>query len=149
MKTFFQFLFLLGFTISFAQTTTVSGTVTDDSGQPLPGANVVVVGTSQGAVSDFDGKFSINLSTQPPFDLQVSSVGFETQTVTVADLSLSVSVTMKEGNSLDEVIVSASRTPERVFESPVTVERFGVADIKNTASSDFYDGLENLKGLGR
>ena len=147
MKTFFQFLFLLGFTISFAQTTTVSGTVTDDSGQPLPGANVVVVGTSQGAVSDFDGKFSINLSTQPPFDLQVSSVGFETQTVTVADLSLSVSVTMKEGNSLDEVIVSASRTPERVFESPVTVERFGVADIKNTASSDFYDGLENLKGV--
>jgi len=147
MKTFFQFLFLLGFTISFAQTTTVSGTVTDDSGQPLPGANVVVVGTSQGAVSDFDGKFSINLSTQPPFDLQVSSVGFETQTVTVADLSLSVSVNMKEGNSLDEVIVSASRTPERVFESPVTVERFGIADVKNTASSDFYDGLENLKGV--
>ena len=147
MKTFFQFLFLLGFTISFAQTTTVSGTVTDDSGQPLPGANVVVVGTSQGAVSDFDGKFSINLSTQPPFDLQVSSVGFETQTVTVADLSLSVSVNMKEGNSLDEVIVSASRTPERIFESPVTVERFGIADVKNTASSDFYDGLENLKGV--
>ena len=54
---------------------------------------------------------------------------------------------MTEGNSLDEVVVSASRTPERVFESPVTVERFGIADIKNTASSDFYDGLENLKGV--
>ena len=54
---------------------------------------------------------------------------------------------MTEGNSLDEVVVSASRTPERVFESPVTVERFGIADVKNTASSDFYDGLENLKGV--
>ena len=66
MKTFFQFLFLLGFSISFEQTT-VKGSVTDDSGQPLPGANVVVVGTSQGAVTDFEGTFSINLSTQPPF----------------------------------------------------------------------------------
>ena len=54
---------------------------------------------------------------------------------------------MTEGNSLDEVVVSASRTPERVFESPVTVERFGIADVKKTASSDFYDGLENLKGV--
>ena len=146
MKTFFQFLFLLGFSISFAQTT-VTGSVTDDSGQPLPGANVVVVGTSQGAVTDFDGKFSINLSTQPPFDLRVSSVGFETQTVAVTSLNEPLVVVMTEGNSLDEVIVSASRTPERVFESPVTVERFGIADVKNTASSDFYDGLENLKGV--
>ena len=146
MKTFFQFLFLLGFSISFAQTT-VKGSVTDDSGQPLPGANVVVVGTSQGAVTDFEGTFSINLSTPPPFNLQVSSVGFETQTIAVTDVSQPLSVVMTEGNSLDEVVVSASRTPERVFESPVTVERFGIADIKNTASSDFYDGLENLKGV--
>jgi iron complex outermembrane recepter protein len=146
MKTFFQFLFLLGFSISFAQTT-VKGSVTDDSGQPLPGANVVVVGTSQGAVTDFEGTFSINLSTQPPFELQVSSVGFETQTIAVTDVSQPLSVVMTEGNSLDEVVVSASRTPERVFESPVTVERFGIADVKKTASSDFYDGLENLKGV--
>ena len=146
MKTFFQFLFLLGFSISFAQTT-VKGSVTDDSGQPLPGANVVVVGTSQGAVTDFEGTFSINLSTPPPFNLQVSSVGFETQTIAVTDVSQPLSVVMTEGNSLDEVVVSASRTPERVFESPVTVERFGIADVKNTASSDFYDGLENLKGV--
>ena len=146
MKTFFQFLFLLGFSISFAQTT-VKGSVTDDSGQPLPGANVVVVGTSQGAVTDFEGTFSINLSTQPPFELQVSSVGFETQTIAVTDVSQPLSVVMTEGNSLDEVVVSASRTPERLFESPVTVERFGIADVKNTASSDFYDGLENLKGV--
>ncbi|MDA0356798.1 MAG: TonB-dependent receptor [Bacteroidetes bacterium] len=146
MKTFFQFLFLVGFSISFAQTT-VKGSVTDDSGQPLPGANVVVVGTSQGAVTDFEGTFSINLSTPPPFNLQVSSVGFETQTIAVTDVSQPLSVVMTEGNSLDEVVVSASRTPERVFESPVTIERFGIADIKNTASSDFYDGLENLKGV--
>ena len=48
---------------------------------------------------------------------------------------------------LDEIVISASRTPERLFESPVTVERFGIKEIKNTASVDFYDGLENLKGV--
>ena len=45
------------------------------------------------------------------------------------------------------MVISASRTPERIFESPVTVERFGLKEIKNTASADFYDGLENLKGV--
>jgi outer membrane receptor protein involved in Fe transport len=45
------------------------------------------------------------------------------------------------------VVISASRTPERIFESPVTVERFGLKEIKNTASADFYGGLENLKGV--
>ncbi|HCO85777.1 MAG TPA: hypothetical protein DIT95_19910, partial [Arenibacter sp.] len=53
----------------------------------------------------------------------------------------------EEQTSLDEVVISASRTPERVFESPVTVERFGLSEIQNTASADFYDGLENLKGV--
>ena len=45
------------------------------------------------------------------------------------------------------MVISASRTPERIFESPVTVERFGLKEIKNTASADFYGGLENLKGV--
>ena len=53
----------------------------------------------------------------------------------------------KEGSVLDEIVVSASRTPERLFESPVTIERMGINEIKNTASAEFYDGLENLKGV--
>jgi hypothetical protein len=46
---------------------------------------------------------------------------------------------------LDEIVVSASRTPERIKESPVTIERMGIKEIKKTASPTFYDGLENLK----
>jgi outer membrane receptor protein involved in Fe transport len=48
---------------------------------------------------------------------------------------------------LDEVVVSASRTPERIFESPVTVERMDLRAIQSTASATYYDGLENLKGV--
>jgi outer membrane receptor protein involved in Fe transport len=55
-----------------------------------------------------------------------------------------VSDSIKE-TQLDEIVVSASRTPERVLESPVTIERMGLKEIKRTASPTFYDGLENLK----
>lgn len=146
MKTFFKIFTLLFSVLSFAQTT-VTGTVNDDSGLPLPGANIIVVGTSSGAISDFDGKFSLTVSQNPPFTIQVSSVGFETLTQEITSNNQDITVALKEGSVLDEVVISASRTPERIFESPVTVERFGVKEIKNTASADFYGGLENLKGV--
>ncbi|MDC3312755.1 TonB-dependent receptor, partial [Flavobacteriaceae bacterium] len=126
---------------------TVTGTVTDETGQPLPGANVIVVGASTGAITDFDGKYSLTYDQSPPFSIQASSVGFETNTQEVTTNPQTIDFTMQEGNMLDEIVISASRTPERIFESPVTVERFGIKEIKNTASADFYDGLENLKGV--
>lgn len=131
---------------SFAQTS-VKGTVTDNNGQPLPGANIIVVGTTTGTISDFDGKFTLTYNQEPPFSIQISSVGFETVTKEITTNPQTVDVIMIEGTSLDEVVISASRTPERIFESPVTVERFGLKEIKNTASADFYGGLENLKGV--
>jgi outer membrane receptor protein involved in Fe transport len=146
MKTFFKIFTLLFSVLSFAQTT-VTGTVNDESGLPLPGANVIVVGTSSGAISDFDGKFTLKVSQNPPFTIQVSSVGFETSTQEITSNNQDITVALVEGSVLDEVVISASRTPERIFESPVTVERFGIKEIKNTASADFYGGLENLKGV--
>lgn len=146
MKTFFKIFTLLFSVLSFAQTT-VTGTVNDESGLPLPGANIIVVGTSSGAISDFDGKFTLKVSQNPPFTIQVSSIGFETSTQEITSNNQDITVALVEGSALDEVVISASRTPERIFESPVTVERFGIKEIKNTASADFYGGLENLKGV--
>ena len=146
MGTITQILLLFFCAFCYAQTT-VNGTVTDDSGQPLPGANVIVVGASTGAITDFDGKYSFTYDQAPPFSIQVSSVGFETVTQEVTTNPQTIDFILKEGNELDEVVISASRTPERIFESPVTVERFGIRDIKNTASVDYYDGIENLKGV--
>ena len=132
--------------ISYAQTT-ISGTVVDDSGQPIPGANILVIGTSTGTITDFDGGFTIKVNSNPPFALQASSVGFETVTEQITKNIQVINFVLKEGTSLDEVVISASRTPERIFESPVTVERLGLKEIKSTASVDFYDSLENLKGV--
>ena len=146
MRTFIK-IFILLFCVSTYAQTTVKGNVTDDSGQPLPGANVIVVGTTTGTVTDFDGNFTLTVNQDPPFSIQISSVGFESSTQEVTSNNQTINVVLKEGNELDEVVISASRTPERIFESPVTVERFGLKEIKNTASADFYDGLENLKGV--
>ncbi len=146
MKTTFKLFVMLLSVISFAQTT-VKGTITDNSGQPLPGANIIIEGTTTGTSSDFDGKYIIDTDKTPPFKLVITYTGFETQTVEVTSNNQTTDVIMVEGNELDEIVISASRTPERIFESPVTVERFGLKEIKNTPSIDFYDGLENLKGV--
>jgi len=127
--------------------TVVSGKVTDSNGEPIPGVNVIVVGTTFGTATDFDGLYKLTLDQSPPFSIQASIVGFESVTKEVTTNPQTIDFTLNEGSELDEVVISASRTPERIFESPVTVERMGVRDIKTTASADFYDGLENLKGV--
>ena len=131
--------------ISFAQNT-ITGSVTDSNKQSIPGANINVVGSSTGASTDFDGTFKLNTSSKPPFAIKVSAVGFETQTININSLNQRIEVVLKdEETKLDEIVVSASRTPERVIESPVTIERMGIQEIKNTTAATFYDGLENLK----
>ena len=130
---------------SFAQNT-ITGSVTDGNKQSIPGANVVVEGERSGASTDFDGSFKLTTSAKLPFTIKISAVGFTTKTVNVTSASQKVNVILNdEENKLDEIVVSASRTPERVLESPVTIERMGIQDIKKTASPSFYDGLENLK----
>ncbi|MEN2486656.1 TonB-dependent receptor [Flavobacterium sp. B11] len=131
--------------ISFAQNT-ITGSVTDSNKQSVPGANVVVVGENTGASTDFDGSFKLTTTAKLPFSVKVSAVGFESKTVSVTAANQKINVILKgEETKLDEIVVSASRTPERVLESPVTIERMGVQEIKRTASPSFYDGLENMK----
>src|SRR5690606_15406305 len=90
--------------------------------------------------------FTLTLNSLP-VSIRVSSIGFVSQTIALSNSKPLTIVLEEETMSLGEIIVSASRTPERIFESPVTVERFGLKEIKNTASVDFYGGLENLKGV--
>ena len=146
MKTFLRIFTLLFGIVSFAQTT-VTGTVNDESGMPLPGANVIVMGTSSGAISDFDGKFTLSVSQAPPFTVQISSVGFTSATEEVTANNQDLSITLIEGSFLDEVVVTASRVPQRIFESPVTVEKYSLKNIQRTPSADFFEGLQNVKGV--
>ena len=131
--------------ISFAQNT-ITGSVTDGNKQSIPGANISVVGDRSGTSTDFDGTFKLTTSVKLPFTIKVSAVGFEAKTFNITSSNQKVNAVLKdEETKLNEIVVSASRTPERVIESPVTIERMGIQEIKNTTAPTFYDGLENLK----
>lgn len=146
MKTFLPFLLLL-FCFSVHSQTTVTGSVVDNNGLPILGANIIAVGTTQGTVSDFDGNFILTVTQSPPFTIEISSIGFESRSFQVTTNNQVINAVLIEGSALDEIVISASRTPERIFESPVSIERFGIKEIRNTASANFYGGLENLKGV--
>lgn len=143
MKSYLVILSLFFCSLTFAQTA-ITGVVSDAKKQPIPGANVKIAGASTATSTDADGKFTINAKL--PCTLEISSVGYSAQQVSVSSASQAISVSLKdEETQLNEIVVSASRTPERVLESPVTIERMGLAQIKSTTAATYYDGLENLK----
>ena len=94
---------LMTFQLGFAQKT-VSGTVTDSSGVPLPGATVVVQGTSNGVTTNFDGIYSI--SANEGDQLVASFVGYASVSATVG-ASSTLDFSLSPDNSLEEVVVTA------------------------------------------
>jgi hypothetical protein len=71
MIKYFKLILLMFIGVAMSAQTTVKGTVVDsESGLPVPGASVKVVGTMIGVASDFDGEFSLVVDQQPPFDLE-------------------------------------------------------------------------------
>ena len=100
---------LLAFVVqlTFAQEKTISGSVTDNTGLPLPGVNIIVKGTSNGTQSDFDGNYSIQASIGQA--LVFSYVGFTTVERPVTAGSNTISVQLEEDAAvLEEVVVTAS-----------------------------------------
>lgn len=87
-----------------AQQKSVSGTVTDEQGIPLPGATILVKGTSSGAVTDFDGNYTIEAALGQT--IVISFVGYKTEEFTVNNNS-SFDVSLQPSNALDEVVVTA------------------------------------------
>ncbi|TDQ28374.1 TonB-dependent receptor [Tenacibaculum caenipelagi] len=131
--------------VSFYGQTTINGKVYDEYLEPF--SNAVVVSGDARATSDFDGNFTLTVKENFPFEIQVSAFGYKTEIIEVATKDQEINVILKENVALDEVVISASRSPERVIESPVTIERMGEIDIKRNTSPSFYDGLVNLKGI--
>lgn len=151
MKNPFLLLLLLCLSaITSAQT--ISGILLDaQTGEPLIAASVVVKGTSTGAVTDIDGKFSLTITQQPPYTLAFSYVGFETKEVeikTAADLKQSFNIKLGTSEKLlGQVEIVDTRITEKQQQNPLTVESMGLTAIKQTASSTFYEGLGALKGV--
>ncbi len=99
------FAFMVTLSISvFSQERTVTGIVTDDTGQPLPGASVVIKGTTNGTQTDFDGNFSIIINDDKSI-LEVSYVGFAKQELALKGKSSLTILLLEDAEALDEVVI--------------------------------------------
>jgi len=134
---------------SSAQNITLRGTVRDGgSKETIQSVSVVIAGTGEGTYTDANGAFTLVTNQKLPFKLEITAVGFESKTVKVDDLS-AINVGLTATSALgQEVVVSATRTPSRILESPVSIERISSSNIRNTPSVSYYDILASLKGVG-
>ena len=134
MKSLFRLLvvFLLTAQISFAQKT-VTGVVSDSDGLPLPGATVLVQGTTTGVTTDFDGNFSINVAEGQI--LEFSFVGYETAALAVGAGNV-INVTLSLGTQLEEVIVTSLGITREKRALGYAVSEVDNTQIENRASGD-------------
>ncbi len=124
-KVAFAVLFFVLPMMAFAQGT-VTGVVTDANNLPLPGATVVVKGTSNGVSTDFDGNYSITVSSFPA-TLQFSSLGYATKEIEVSGAS-TIEVSLEESaTGLEEVVVTGLGT---------SIKRSNLANAVATVSSE-------------
>ena len=101
-KLLYAVVFFLCVSFGYAQQITVKGTVKDNTGLPVPGASVLVKGTSHGAAADFDGNFE--LTANKGAVLVISTVGYKSQEVTVKGATLNV-VLQEDVQQLGDVVV--------------------------------------------
>lgn len=149
MKTKFSgiltLLLVLVVQLSFAQTKTITGTVTDDAGLPLPGANVIIKGTNTGTQTDFDGNYSIAAAEGQT--LTYSYVGFETQEFQVVSGVSTYNVQLLPGAVLETVVLTGyNNTKKDVLTSAVSLVT--AEELEELVSTTSVDNLLQGKASG-
>ena len=129
--------------------TTLSGSVVDaESQEVIPGANIIVIGSNTGTVADFDGNFSLTTSADFPLTIEVSYIGYAAKRVELSSADQSITVSLEFGQSLDEVVVSASRRTEKILDAPASISIVSSEDIENSANvNDPIRNLVNVPGI--
>jgi len=141
-------LILSVFTV-FSQTE-ISGTVTDASDNPIIGANVIIKGSTSGAITDFDGKFNFSTNLTGEQTLQFSYVGFETfeKNINCDGSSLTVNAALVEGgNTLDEVVLTASSTFRSQKDTPMSISSLKQKEITKLSANSQADILRSVPGI--
>eukprot|EP01013_Petalomonas_cantuscygni_P016813 TRINITY_DN33878_c0_g1_i1.p1 TRINITY_DN33878_c0_g1~~TRINITY_DN33878_c0_g1_i1.p1 ORF type:complete len:1034 (-),score=-30.23 TRINITY_DN33878_c0_g1_i1:1531-4632(-) len=139
LQGFLMLFLVLVVQISFAQTKTITGTVTDDSGVPLPGVNVLISGTTTGTQTDFDGLYSIEASTGDV--LTYSYVGFTPKDITVGSTT-TLNVQLSAGEMLDEIVVTGVAGATSKKKLSVTVASVTAEDIEKVPATSAASALQ-------
>lgn len=128
---------------------TLSGTLKEGQGNtPLAGAVIRIKNTNTVTITKDDGSFQLKTSVALPLTIEVSSLGYATEEFVISNKNNPVSLSLNVQNTYASlVVVTASRIPENILKSPVSIEKLSLSAIKEAAAPGFYDALENLKGV--
>ena len=146
--TYLVLFIVCAFNFSLHSQNVVKGFLFDEvTSDAIIGANVIITGTSEGTITDWDGSFEFTTANAYPLSIEISYIGYENLTVEVPSGDKLKILLSESANVLEEIVVKGSRISEENKKSPLTVESLDLLAIKETPSSNFYEGLGSLKGV--
>jgi outer membrane receptor for ferrienterochelin and colicin len=125
----------------FAWTQTVKGKTTDAAGKPLQGASVTWLNSKKGTVTDAAGMFQLALPKQTPYQLVISFVGYQIDTITIADTAFVV-VQLKLQSTTNTIKVKGSRAASYIGANPIKTEVITSLELKKAACCDLAGCFE-------
>ena len=149
-KTLLSTIFILISIFIYAQdSVTVSGKILDNNKQPLPGATILVKGTTLGTQTDNNGKYSLTVPRDAK-TLVVSYIGFNDQEMPVnggqGNHQLNIQMSASD-IALNQVVVSASRKEEKLLDAPASISVIGKDEIDRNVVTSLADELETTAGV--
>ena len=139
-------LLLTTFFMVNAQTNTVTGKITDGV-DALYGVNVIIQGTTTGVVTGDNGVFTISSDKDLPWTFEISSLGFEAQTLLVKAENQIINISLSTGEYLDEVIISGSRKAEKAINAASSIQIIGAKEIENKSAFNSIVLLDDMVGV--
>lgn len=137
--------------VNAQDTGTVNGTVLDINGVPLTGATVQITDLKLGAITDFDGNYSIENVPAGTYSIRISYVGYksiENSVTIVSGQNTELNGTLEDGeNVLDEVVITAGKKLQKVTDVPATVEVITAKEIEEFPSFNIGEMAARQKGV--
>ena len=125
---------------------TISGTITDENGEPMIGVNVIEKNTFNGTTTDFDGKYTLNLTSDAP-TVVFRFVGYRDHEVNIDGQTTIDHQMQPDEIGLDAVVVSASKRKEKVIDAPASVTILGADKLERTVATTPIDHLNKVPGV--
>lgn len=137
------------FNVAFSQNATLSGSISDAKGNPLPGVNLTLQNTSKSTASDADGKYSFSNLSNGPTVLVASFVGYKTvETKVTIDGNTQQNVSLTEDSKqLEDVIVTGVVNPRAKIKSSVSITSLDVKQIEQSAPRSTAEIFRTIPGI--
>ena len=136
---------------AYSQQGSIRGTITDENGEPLIGANVVVKSTVLGAATNLAGEFAINGLKPGEYSLRISMIGYKTVHIDVpvtAGKSQTIAVELAENPlQTEEIVITAGKRAQSLEEVPVSISVMSSAQIKQRTLHRLDDALRYIPGV--